>query len=54
MKMGSKYMANCSNYPYGQEPPVQIQSQWLVVFVVKFILATRKYQIIDVVYRDFV
>ena len=51
--MGSKYMARCTNYPYGEEPTVQIQSQWLVVFIVKLILATRKYQIIDATYRDF-
>ena len=51
--MGSKYMASCTNYPYGEKPTVQIQSQWLVVFIVKFILAARKYQIIDATYRDF-
>lgn len=49
--MGTKYMALCSSYPFkGWE--YDIQSNYFIPFLVKVIKASRKYEIIDIRYRN--
>lgn len=50
--MGSKYMAECSSYPYPGYSEFSIQERRLIPFLFKLFKAARKYQIIDVHYRD--
>ena len=50
--MGTKYMAECSGYPYKGYSEYQIQERRLIPFLIKVLFAARKYQIIDVRYRD--
>lgn len=50
--MGTKYMALCSTYPYQGYSEFQIQERRLIPFLIKVFKAARKYQIIDVQYRN--
>jgi hypothetical protein len=50
--MGNKYMALCSTYPYSGYSEYQIQERHLLPFLLKLFRAARKYQIIDVQYRN--
>ncbi len=50
--MGSKYMAECSEYPYKGYSEYQIQENRLLPFLIKVFKAGRKYQIIDIHYRN--
>lgn len=52
-KMGTKYMAECAVYPYKGYSDFQIQGRFLIPFLIKVFYAARKYQIIDVHYRNF-
>lgn len=49
--MGTKYMALCSSYPF-KGWKHDIQSNYFIPFLVKVIKASRKYEIIDIRYRN--
>ena len=50
--MGTKYMAECAKYPYQGYSEFQIQEHRLIPFLFKVFKAARKYQIIDIHYRN--
>ena len=50
--MGSKYTAGCATYPYKGYNQKTIQSNYLFVFMLKVIIASKKHQIIDIQYRN--
>lgn len=50
--MGDKYMAYCAKYPFKGYYNHDIQSNHLIPFLIRLFLAARKYQIIDVHYRN--
>lgn len=50
--MGAKYMATCSTYPYKGKADYVIQERYFIHFIIKLIKVRRKYQIIDITYRN--
>lgn len=51
--MGTKYMAYCQSYPSTGLTEFSIQSKWLLPFMFKLVIASFKYPIIRVEFRDF-
>ena len=50
--MGAKYMAECATYPYQGSWEFDIREQRLLPFLIKVFKAAKKYQIIDIHFRD--
>ena len=50
--MGTKYMALCYTYPYNGIAEYEVQSNYFIPFLIKIIRAVRKYEIIDIKYRN--
>lgn len=50
--MGTKYMAQCVNYPYEGYWTHSIQEKHIIPFILKLIKAMRKYEIINIQYRN--
>ena len=50
--MGSKYMAHFAEYPYKGYWDFDIQERRLLPFLIKVFRLAKKYQIIDISYRN--
>ena len=50
--MGVKYMAQCAKYPHTGYWTHSIQEKHILPFVIKLIKAIRKYEIINIQYRN--
>lgn len=51
-KMGSKYMAHFAEYPYKGYWEFDVQGKHLIPFLFKVFKLSKKYQIIDISYRN--
>lgn len=51
--MGTKYMAECTTYPYKGCWEFIIQEHKLIPFLIKLFKASKKYQIINIQYRNY-
>lgn len=51
--MGTKYMADCAKYPYKGYYEHSISEQHIIPFILKLLKAVRKYDIINVEYRNY-
>ena len=50
--MGSKYMAHFAEYPYKGYWDFDVQERRLLPFLIKVFRLAKKYQIIDISYRN--
>lgn len=50
--MGCKYIASCFSYPYCNNPVYIIQSNYLLILIIRLAMVRKECPIIDIQYRD--